>query len=155
MKPALAIATALAVGLLAGMIAVGGMGIPLGWAVLIAVPITAAVLLALLAAGVTTPAWHDVPGLQHTITVHQASNLANWFEEAAKDQHRFRGRIQPRLHRLALAILRQRFHDLDSLDDARARAVLGEELHTLLTDRDAKLPSPHRLTQLLSRLEGK
>jgi hypothetical protein len=33
--------------------------------------------------------------------------------------------------------------------------VLGDDLHTLLTDRDAKLPSPHRLSELLSRLEGK
>jgi hypothetical protein len=42
-----------------------------------------------------------------------------------------------------------------SLHDDRARAALGTELYTLLTDRDARLPSPHRLAELLSRLEGK
>jgi hypothetical protein len=154
-KPALSWAVAAATGIFTGLIAATGVGIPAGWAVLIALPITAGVLLAMLSLDLQSMVWHEVPPQQHTVTVHQASNLANQFDEAAKDQHRFNVRVRPRLRALALATLRQRCHDLEDLDDERAKPVLGDDLHTLLTDRDAKLPSPHRLSELLSRLEGK
>jgi hypothetical protein len=153
MKPALCWVIAVSAGILTGLIAGIGEGIPAGWAVLIAVPITAGVLLAMLSLDQQSMTWHDVPPQQHTVTGHQASNLANQFDEAARDQHRFNVRVRPRLRALALATLRQRLHDLEDLDDERASLVLGNDLHTLLTDRDAKLPSPHRLSELLSRLE--
>jgi hypothetical protein len=154
-KPLLSWVSAVASGVLTALIAVTGVGLPGGWAVLVAIPIATGVLLAMLSYDLQSPMWHDVPPQQRTTTVHQASSLANHLDEAVKDQHRFNVRIQPRLRRLALATLRQRFHDLADLDDDRATLVLGKDLHTLLTDRDAKLPSPHRLGELLSRLEGK
>jgi hypothetical protein len=72
------------------------------------------------------------------------------------DQHRFTTRVQPRLRRMALATVRARpgNADLTSLDDPRARAALGDELHRLLTDNRARLPEPHLLAALLDNLEG-
>jgi hypothetical protein len=94
-KPALSWAVAAATGIFTGLIAATGVGIPAGWAVLIALPITAGVLLAMLSLDLQSMVWHEVPPQQHTVTVHQASNLANQFDEAAKDQHRFNVRVRP------------------------------------------------------------
>jgi hypothetical protein len=60
------------------------------------------------------------------------------------------------MRRLAVAALRARpgMHDLTGLDDHRARAALGDELHTLITAPDARLPSPRRTAELLDELEA-
>jgi hypothetical protein len=156
-KPLHASLIALAAGTFVGGFAVWLMAVPLVWAVIVALPVTACTLLAMLMAGVAAPAWHALPVPDDSLAVHQASSLSSRFGEASRDQRRFQLRVQPRLSQLALATLRQRpgLHDLTSLHDARARQALGQELHTLLTDRDATMPSPHRLAALLSRLEEK
>jgi hypothetical protein len=155
MKPLSASLIAVAVGASAAVLATWLMVMPLFWAIVIAIPIAACTLLATLVAGVAAPTWQPPPAPDETMTMHQASTLSNRFAEAAKDHSRFVSRIQPRLRGLALRTLKQRIPDLTGLQDERARRELGEELHTLLTDRGAQLPSPHRLTELLSRLEGK
>jgi hypothetical protein len=145
---------AVAAGVVTGLISGFAVRVPPFWAVLVALPVAAFTLLALLLSRVLSPGWQLLPAPDESLTTHQASGLANQFDEAARDLHRFRIRVQPRLRRLALAKLRQRFPDLESLDDERARTSLGPDLYALLTNRDAKLPSPNRLTALLSRLEG-
>jgi hypothetical protein len=155
MKPLHASLIALTAGALAVVLTTWLMVMPLFWAIVIAIPVAACTLLATLVAGVASPAWQMLPAPDETLTVHQASTLSSRFAEAAKDHSRFVSRVQPRLRGLALRALRQRIPDLTSLHDERARRELGEDLYTLLTDRGAQLPSPHRLTELLSRLEGK
>jgi hypothetical protein len=155
MKPLYASLIALLAGTVAAVLAMWLMVMPLFWAIVIAAPIAACVLLATLVAGVASPVWQMLPAPEETLTVHQASTLSSRFAEAAKDQSRFVSRVQPRLRGLALKTLKQRIPDLTSLNDERARRELGADLHTLLTDRGARMPSPHRLTELLSRLEGK
>jgi hypothetical protein len=155
MKPLHASLIALAAGAVAGVLAKWLMVMPVFWAVVIAIPIAACTLLATLVAGVASPVWQMLPAPAETLTMHQASTLSSRFAEAAKDHSRFVSRVQPRLRGMALKSLKQRIPDLTSVHDERARRELGEELYTLLTDRGAQLPSPHRLGELLSRLEGK
>jgi hypothetical protein len=155
MKPLHASLIALLAGTVAAVLAMWLMVMPLFWAIVIALPIAAITLLATLVAGVASPVWQMLPAPDETLTAHQASTLSSRFAEAAKDQSRFASRVQPRLRGLALRTLKQRIPDLTSLNDDRARRELGEDLCTLLTDRGARMPSPHRLTELLSRLEGK
>jgi hypothetical protein len=130
--------------------------IPVWWAVALSLPLAAVVLLALLLSGVADPNWEPVPAPVSTPAELHASTLAARFAEAAEDQHRFTSRVQPRLRRIAIATLRGRpgTRDLTSLDDPRARDVLGADLHRLLTDSQARLPDPGRLAALLDRLEG-
>jgi hypothetical protein len=148
-----AILIALVTGVFAAVLSGFAILMPPFWAVVTAVPVAAGTFLALALVGVLSPSWHPVPALDESLTMHQASGLANRFDEAVHDQRRFQVRVQPRLQRLALARLRQHFHDLESLHDERARHALGADLHTLLTDKDARMPSPKRLTELLARLE--
>lgn len=157
MRPLTAVPIALAAGVVAALVAIWLMVVPVFWGVVIALPVAAGTLLALVLAGVAAPTWQPQPEQPESMTLHLASNLATRFAESTKDPHRFRTRVQPRLRSLALGTLRHRpgFGDVTSLDDRRAREALGPELYTLLTDRDARLPSPHRLAELLSRLEGK
>jgi hypothetical protein len=148
---------ALAVGAIVGVVAVWLVIVPLFWAVVIALPFAACTFLATFLVGAAAPLWHPLPSPDDSLTMHQASALSSRFAEAARDQSRFQRRVQPRLHDLALATLRRRpgLHDLTSLHDDRARQALGAELHTLLTEKNAVLPSPQRLAELLSSLEAR
>jgi hypothetical protein len=152
-KPVSASLVAVTAGLAAGAFTRWLVGVPWFWAVTFTLPVTAFTLLALLAIGVGVPNWHALPTPDSSLTDHQASALSNRFDEASRDYYRFRLRIQPRLYQLALATLRNRGLDIQSLDDDRAKLALGQELHALLTTGDVIMPSPHRLAQLLSRLE--
>jgi hypothetical protein len=42
---------------------------------------------------------------------------------------------------------------VSDMDDPRAEALLGEDLHALLTDPAAVLPGPAQLNRMLARLE--
>lgn len=131
-------------GLLAGVAAGAAakwlIGVPPFWAVVIALPIAACAFLASLLIGVAVPGWQPLPVPDESLAFHAASSLSSRFAEAAKDQKRFRVRVQPRLRKLR--------HDI-------TREELGDELYDLLTKGDATLPPPHRLAEQLSRLEGK
>jgi hypothetical protein len=131
------------------------MGISMLWSVVLAALIAVVVLPAGLLSDVADMEWAAVPQPPDSASELQASMLSARLAEAAGDQHRFVTRVRPRLQRMALATLRKRpeLAGLSSLDDPRARAALGEELHTLLTARDARLPAPKRLAAMLSRLE--
>lgn len=151
-----AIVLALLAAAVAGLIAHQVFGTPLLWAIALGLPLGALALLAALLSGMADANWEAVPSPITGRPELHASSLAIRFAEAAQDQHRFRTRVLPRLQRLALATLRGRpgTEDLTTVDDPRARAALGDELYTLLTDEDARLPSPQRLAQLLAQLEG-
>lgn len=157
MRLLIAVPIALGAGAVAAIVAIWLMVVPVFWGVVVALPVAAGTLLALVLAGVAAPTWQPSPAPPESLTSHQASTLSTRLAEATKDPHRFRNRVQPRLRSLALNTLRQRpgLGDVTDLHDPGAREALGPELYTLLTDRDARLPSPHRLAELLSRLEGK
>ncbi|MEV4310655.1 hypothetical protein [Actinocrispum sp. NPDC049592] len=156
MKPLSAALIAVAVGVAVGAAARWLVVVPPFWAIVVALPFAACTFLATHLVGAAAPLWHPVPRPDESLTTHQASALSSRLAEAARDQNRFQRRIQPRLCELALNTLRRRpgLHDLADLQDDRARRELGAELHTLLTTTDATLPSPRRLTELLSRLEN-
>jgi hypothetical protein len=130
--------------------------VSVAWSIVLSLPVAGLVLLAMLLAGAADANWEPVPSDNFTPSELHASTLATRFAEAAKDQHRFTTRVQPRLCRLALATLRARpgTADLTTLTDPRAREALGADLHTVLTDRTARLPDPRTLAALLHRLEG-
>ncbi|CAM4004360.1 hypothetical protein KIPE111705_35850 [Kibdelosporangium persicum] len=152
MKPLNAVLAAVAIGGIATVLTTWLMKMPLMWAILVAIPVAAVTALATMVVGAAAPSWQALPAPDESLTAHQASTLSTRFAEAAKDPGRFRSRVQPRLRKLAADTLR---HKGISLDDPRARQELGDELYTLITTRDAELPSPHRLTELLGRLEEK
>lgn len=127
-------------GVAAGAVAKWLIGVPPFWAVVIALPVAACAFLALLQVGVAAPGWQPLPVPDESLAFHAASSLSGRLAEAAKDQRRFRARVQPRLRKLRRDITREE---------------LGDELYDLLTRADATLPPPHRLAELLSRLEGK
>ncbi|TDQ04245.1 hypothetical protein [Labedaea rhizosphaerae] len=129
--------------------------IPLGWALLFGLIGGALALVAAMLTGSTEPNWAPAPEPVQSATVMQASTLTARLSEAATDDYRYHTRIQPRLRKLALGTLRQRpeLRDLTDLADPRVRALLGDELHTMLTARGGVLPTPRRITRLLARLE--
>jgi hypothetical protein len=149
------IALALFAAMVAGLIAHQIFGTPLLWAIAFALPAGALALLAALVSGMADANWEAVPAPITGRPELHASSLAIRFAEASADPHRFRTRVLPRLNRLAVATLRNRpgTEDLTTVDDPRAKALLGEELHALLTEEDARLPSPQRLCELLDQLE--
>lgn len=142
-------------GLVVGAAATWLAAIPVQWSVAIALPIAALTLLGALLSGSTEPNWAAVPDAPQTAGATQASTLASRLGDAATRPDRFVSRVQPRLRTMALTTLRRRpgTTDLADLDDPRARAALGDELHTLLTDRRATLPRPAELLVLLRKLE--
>jgi len=130
-------------------------GTPVLWSALIALPMALILLLLLTTPTGVEPTW-SAPPLPPSAAAHlDASTLASRLDDAAVDQGRFHGRVQPRLAALALAKLRCRpaLGDLPDLADPRAVAALGPELHRLLTDPAATLPPPRALQALLDRLE--
>ncbi|HEX5402348.1 MAG TPA: hypothetical protein VFX16_08615 [Pseudonocardiaceae bacterium] len=130
-------------------------GTPVGWSILIALPLAAVLLLLLSTPVAIEPAWGAPPEPPSAAAHLDASTLANRLEDAVADQGRYRSRVQPRLAALALSSLRRRpgLADVLDLSDPRAVTVLGDRWHTLLTDPSATLPEPHVLLALLARLE--
>ncbi|WP_158842436.1 hypothetical protein [Saccharothrix deserti] len=126
-------------------------GAPWLWAALIALPVGALALLVSRLPRATDIVWAPRPANIATATSSQASALAGRLAEAAVDQDRFVGRVQPRLRRLAEARLRQ-VHGVYDIHDPRARELLGADLHRLLTDPKAPLPEPSKLADLLENL---
>lgn len=139
----------------AGLVAHQVFGSPLLWSIALALPVGAIALATGLLSGAADANWEAVPMPDTARPQLHASSLAIRFTEAAQDPHRFRTRVQPRLRRLAIALLRGRSEtaDLTTVDDPRARAALGDELYAVLTDKHASMPTPRRLAELLARLE--
>ncbi|MET0235939.1 MAG: hypothetical protein ABW224_14940 [Kibdelosporangium sp.] len=154
MRPVHAALVALGAGLAAGAIAKWLVVLPWFWAGAVALPVVACTFAAAALAGSAAPAWKSAPVLADSLTAHQASVLSGRFAGLAKDPGKFTSKVQPRLRNLAQSVLRHR-HDVPSLADPRARQLLGADLYDLITKPDAKVPSPHRLAQLLGRLEEK
>ncbi|MFC7612949.1 hypothetical protein ACFQV2_04155 [Actinokineospora soli] len=125
-------------------------GVPVFWAVALGLPVAALTALGARLSGPLEPLWTAVPGGPAAPAQHQAATLAARLAEAAADPHRFTTRVQPRLRRIALDRLRERWPDLSDVDDPRVVAALGGE-HALLT-ADAP-PTPRALAALLDRLE--
>jgi hypothetical protein len=130
-------------------------GTPVVWSALIALPMAAVLLLLLATPPGVEPTWAAPPEPPSAATHLDASTMAGRFEDSSTDQGRFRGRVQPRLAKLALGTLRGRagLGDLADLSDPRAAAALGPRLHALLTDPTATLPEPRVLLEMLERLE--
>lgn len=126
-------------------------GVRLEWSALIGVPVVAFTLLWLLAPGGAEPIWAPLPDPTTRATEHLASSLASRLAEAREYPSRYGTRLQPRLARLALVKLRRA--GIDELHDPRAPAVLGAELHRLVTDPAATLPDPTRAAALFATLE--
>lgn len=130
-------------------------GVPLvPWALLIALVVAALAFLGTRLLPPVDPSWQALPaGGSAPIATH-ASSLGARLADAESDRHRFANRVRPRLQALALGRIRRRpgCEDVD-LADARARELLGADLHRLLTDPAATLPNPARFAELLTRLE--
>lgn len=152
MTTARAILLALATAATIGAAAHFAGGIPAGWAVLVALPVGAAVLLAGLLSDVFDVDWAPEPASRTASVCSHATSLTDQLTQAAADPHRFTARIQPRLRRLALDTVR-RTAGVTDLDDPRARELLGADLHDLLTARDAHLPPPTTFAAMVRRLE--
>lgn len=125
-------------------------GVPVFWAVALAVPVAALTALGARLSGPLEPLWTAVPETSAAPAQLQAATLAARLAEAAADPDRYLTRVRPRLRALVLARLRERWPDLSDVDDPRARAALGAQ-HALLTD-DVP-PTPRGLAALLDRLE--
>lgn len=122
--------------------------IPLFWSVCLGTAAGAVALLSARYAGPIDPLWRPAPDPPSSATDLQAANLAGRLAEAAADQIRFVTRVQPRLRALAAAAVRER-----GLSDAEAATFLGPDLSYLISSPQAELPSPHRVAELLARLE--
>lgn len=123
------------------------MSVPLGWALLIAVPAAVLTLAGCLLAGTFDADWTAEPDPPAASVTLHATFLTERLERSAIDQYRFTSRVQPRLRRIAQSVLGQ------DLDTPHARERLGTDLHRLLTARDAQLPPPKTFAALMRRLE--
>jgi len=150
-RPRIAVSLAVVITaiIVAGMIVLGGVATV--WSVLLGVPVAAFTLLWLLAPSGVEPIWAPLPDPSGKATEHLAASLDSRLAEAHEYPSRFRRRLQPRLARLALVKLRRA--GIDELHDPRAPAVLGADLHRLVTDQDATLPGPAATAALFARLE--
>ncbi|APU12836.1 hypothetical protein UA75_03880 [Actinoalloteichus sp. GBA129-24] len=130
-------------------------GIPVGWAVAVALPPLCWLLLSLRVGRTAEAVWQPAHSDEDSPRFVQAATLAGRFAEASADQRRFRTRLQPRLRAVVLTALRGRRETagVTDLDDPRAIAALDPRLHRLLTDPAAPLPPPRVLTELLAELD--
>ena len=141
--------------LVAGLVVVGtyfSAGMPLFWAVLVALPVGAVVVVVALVSDVFDVDWTPEPDKPATGVCMYAASLADRLAQAAGDQHRFDTRVRPRLRRVALDLLRRK-ENITDLDDPRARELLGADLHDLLTSAEARLPQPKTFAAMVRRLE--
>jgi hypothetical protein len=155
MSPMRAVGLAVIFAAAAYVIAVYAMGTPTGWAVLVALPPGALVLVTALLAGTFDQDWTPEPDLPVASVCLHASQLTDRLGQAATDPYRFTSRVQPRLRRLALTTLQRdpATADLEDLHDPRARERLGDDLYELVTAQHAALPKPEEFTALVRRLE--
>jgi hypothetical protein len=137
------------------VIAIYTMDTPSGWAVLVALPPGALVLVTALLAGTFDQDWTPEPDLPVASVCLHASQLTDRLGQAATDPYRFTSRVQPRLRRLALTALNRHpdTADIEDLHDPRARERLGDDLYELVTAQHAALPKPEEFTALVRRLE--
>jgi hypothetical protein len=98
MRTLLVLATAVVTGLV-----VWRFGADPLWAIVLAVPPAALVLLATYLPRATDVVWQPPPDPPSAIASVLASNLATRLAQAAEDEVRFRERIQPRLKKLGVA----------------------------------------------------
>jgi hypothetical protein len=150
--PLMGLVRAALLALAAGVVAGFGLlklGAPVEWAVLVALPVAALVLLLARLPRATDIAWSPLPEHSAGATSGQASTLASRLDEASRDHDRFRSRVRPRLRALAEARLRQR--GVATL--AEGRPLLGDDAYRLLTDPNATMPNPGALAEVLDRLE--
>jgi hypothetical protein len=150
-----AAALAVLVALCVYLTATYAMDTPFWWALLVALPPGAAALVTALYVGNFDQDWTPEPDLPTSSVCLHASQLSDRLGQAATDPYRFTSRVQPRLRRLALTSLRRNPNtaDIEDLHDPRARDVLGEDLHDLLTAKSARLPEPDEFTAMVRRLE--
>ena len=126
-------------------------GVPLPWAILIGLPAGAVALAAGLLGGTVDADWTAEPEPSAAgVTLH-ATFLTERLERSAIDQYRFTSRVQPRLRRIATAVVQRRLRT--DLTDPRARELLGDDLHRLLTATDAQLPPATTFAAMMRRLE--
>lgn len=135
------------VGVATAIVAITGMNVPLGWAVVIALPAAAVTLAGALLSGTFDADWTPEPDPPAASVSLHAIFLTERLERSAMDQYRFTSRIQPRLRRVARTALGQ------ELDTPEAKERLGPELHELLTAPNAQLPPPKRFAALMRHLE--
>ncbi|GAA3434547.1 hypothetical protein [Kutzneria kofuensis] len=130
-------------------------GVPLvPWALLITLVIAALAHLAVRLLPPVDPNWQALPAESSAPIATYASSLGARLADAESDPHRFTSRIRPRLQTLALGRIRRHPGCGDiGLDDGRARELLGDDLHRLLTDPAATMPNPARFAEMLTRLE--
>lgn len=145
MRRAIGISAAVVVGVV--VVAVVLAGVPVHWAVLLALPAGAVAFAGGLFAGAFVTHWEPEPEPPVAKVTINAAFLTERLERAAGDQQTFTTRVQPRLRHIAAAALQQ------DLNTRQAEEALGAELHHLLTAPDARLPSPKRLAELMRRLE--
>jgi hypothetical protein len=150
-RPRVAVPLAVAAGAVAVAVMTVVGGVALEWSALIGLPVVAFALLWLLAPSGAEPIWAPLPDPSARATEHLAASLASRLSEANEYPARFHTRLQPRLARLALVKLRRA--GIDELHDPRAAAVLGAEVHRLVTDPAAVLPGPARAAALFATLE--
>lgn len=127
-------------------------GMPVVWAVLVALPVGAVAVVVALVSDVFDVDWTPEPDRPGAGVSLHAASLAGRLAQAAGDRHRFDTRIRPRLRRIALDMVRRK-ENIDDLDDPLAREVLGADLHDLLTAPDARLPHPTTFAAMMRRLE--
>lgn len=124
-----------------------GMSVPWHWALLMALPSGALTFAGGLLAGTFDADWTAEPDPPAASVTLHATFLTERLERSAIDQYRFTSRVQPRLRRVAQAMVGT---DLDTPD---AKERLGAELHRLLTSPDAQLPPSKKFAALMRRLE--
>ncbi len=155
MNPVRAFGLAFLTAVVVQLTAMRAMAVPFWWALLVALPPAAAVLLAALFTGKFDQDWTPEPDLPAASVCLHASQLTDRLGQAATDPYRYTSRVQPRLRRLALTALRRDpdTADIADLHDPRARERLGAQLHALVTAPDARLPKPDEFAAMLRRLE--
>ncbi len=124
-----------------------GMTVPLGWALLMALPAAALTFAGCLLAGTFDADWTAEPDPPSASVTLHATFLTERLERSVLDQYRFTSRVQPRLRRVAQSVLGPDLHT------PAAKEQLGADLHRLLTAPDAQLPPPKTFTALMRRLE--
>lgn len=153
MTLARAISLAVTVAFAVFVAAVFAFRVPLGWAVLLGLPAGALVFSGGRLSGTFDADWTAEPEPQAASVTLHASFLTERLERSAIDQYRFVSRVQPRLRRVAEAVVRGRLGSDVDVRDPRARELLGADLHRLVTARDAQLPPAKTFAALMRRLE--
>ncbi|GAA2970748.1 hypothetical protein [Actinokineospora diospyrosa] len=143
------VALGIAAGIVVFVAAVWRGGIPVFWAIALAVPAGVVTGLGVLLAGPLEPVWSALPDEIGSGTQPQAATLAARLAEAEHDRQRFHTRIQPRLRATIARTL-----EVSDVDSPGVRERIGQELYRLITSPTAQLPPPARLAELLEPVIG-